>query len=267
MSERYLDFREISKSITFAIFLDFFNIPYTKKNGELKGEINDFKFIVNIEKNLFFSPDDPTVKGSVINFLAEYKRIGLRQAAQELYGNFLQKPKPNVREVPELTLEYTKILEDFGISAETAKEYEVGLVNQRSIMGGRIAFKIYDEEGKVSGYVGWHPTKHDWLFPKSFTRTLYNVHNVIGNEIIVTVNLFDCLYLLSQGIQAVSSLIAKSMTTRQEESLKKYSRILLLHPEPENIINRLCPFVFVKAPKITKAIQDYSVEEIMMLFC
>ncbi|MFC1574035.1 hypothetical protein ACFL30_02510 [Candidatus Latescibacterota bacterium] len=65
----FLDFKEISQQIPFADVLDYFNIPYTSKGKELKGE----GFIVDTVKNLYFNPkgDD---KGSVINFILRSKR-------------------------------------------------------------------------------------------------------------------------------------------------------------------------------------------------
>ena len=45
MSE-FVDFNEISREIPFKTLLDNLNIPYTEKNGELKGIVKDHKFIV-----------------------------------------------------------------------------------------------------------------------------------------------------------------------------------------------------------------------------
>ena len=265
MSNNYLNFQEISNSVNFVDVLNWLNIPYAKKKGEFRGETNDFKFIINIEKNLFFSPDDETIKGSVINFLSDVRGINLREAAMKLKKTFLDAPKPSNREIPELELLYCKELEKFKITEDTAEQYEIGLVKQKSIMKGRISFKVYDENGNVKGYVGWHPEKKDWFFPKNFKRPLYNANNILGPEIVVTVNLFDCLRLISMGIEASSSLIAKSMTDKQEQILKKYPRIFLFHSEPENIVTRLSRSSYVKAPEIIKPLIEYSDEEIVEL--
>jgi len=55
---------------------------------------------------------------------------------------FLNEPTPPKREIPELELHYTEFLRQHSIGEELAKEYEVGLVKQRSIMSGKIAFRI-----------------------------------------------------------------------------------------------------------------------------
>lgn len=75
--KEFLNFAEISKSIPFSSVLDWLNIPYKKIAKELKGE----DFIISIDKNLFFSPSDNSSNGSVINFVALKKQIGLREAA------------------------------------------------------------------------------------------------------------------------------------------------------------------------------------------
>ena len=264
MSEKYLDFNEISQQINFIDVLNELNIAYTKKRGELRGETDKFKFIVNLDKNLFFSPNNSDIKGSVINFLAEHRSIDLRDAAKKLHEIFLEQPKQPKREIPELELHYTNELADLGISEELARKYEIGLVKQKSIMNGRIAFKIYDENSSHIGYVGWSPQKQDWFFPKNFKRPLYNVHNCLEyEEIIITVNPFDCLYLISLGYENCTSLLGKSMTDRQAEVIQRFPNIFLFHSEPENIVNRLCKYSYIKAPEIVKSLKDYSEEEIV----
>lgn len=61
--QEFLNFAEISKAIQFGDVLDWLNIPYQKKNKELKGE----GFIISLEKNLFFTPNNDSLKGSIIN--------------------------------------------------------------------------------------------------------------------------------------------------------------------------------------------------------
>lgn len=266
MSAKYIDFNEISNNINFIDLLNELNIPYQKKKGEFRGETENFKFIINIEKNLFFSPNNQSIKGSVINFLAEYEDLDLRDAALKLHERFLSTPKPRKREMPELELHYTKEVAEIGIEEATAKYYEIGMVKQKSIMNGRIAFKIYDNENKHIGYVGWSPQRQDWFFPKNFKRPLYNANNCKESDtIILTTDLFDCIHLIYMGYSYCCSLIGKSMTDRQFEILIGFDNIILLHPEPENIVNRLSKLTFVKAPEIVKSLKDYSAEEIVKL--
>ncbi|OGU39014.1 MAG: hypothetical protein A2X61_00760 [Ignavibacteria bacterium GWB2_35_12] len=249
MSEKYLDFTLISGRIKFNDVLNWKNIPYSEKGGELKGETKNFKFIINIEKNIFFSPDSKTAKGSVINFLAMVENIGLREAAKELKLHFLDEPDNTKRDIPELELHYVQKLEELGISEAVAKEYEVGYVKQRSIMQGKIAFKVYDEHGDITGYVGWHPENDKWFFPKNFKRPLYNLNKIKScDEVIVTVSPFVCLSHIGIGKTNCVSLMSNSMTDTQEHLLYRFEKIILLHPEPDNIILRLAKKCFVKSP-------------------
>lgn len=260
--QEFLNFSEISSKILFKDVLDWLNVPYHTKGKELRGE----GFIVSIEKNLFFVPDDDSIKGSVINFVSHFKKIDLRTAASQLKAQFLSKldhiPK---RELPNLTLEYTDYLEKRSITPEIAKQYEVGLVKEKSIMSGNIAFKIYDHENNHIGYIGYKEKDNSWFFPKGFKRPLYNRTKLNDtNYVIVTVDAFDALKIISlTGYKNVASLLAHSMTSEQEIELKKFKYILLLHREPANILNRLCKSSFIKAPNLSKTLTEMSTDELI----
>lgn len=260
----FLNFKEISNQISFEEVLNWLNIPFQKKDKELRGE----GFIINIEKNLFFCPEHDELKGSVINFVAHYKKIELREAASLLKVQFLSKNKEIIpkRDIPNLTLEWDPYLEERGITPEIAKEYEIGLVKQRSVVAGKIAFKINDHFGKHIGYMGYKREDDSWFFPKGFKRPLYNVFRLKDSKsVIVTVDPFDALRIASLGFQQVVSLLANSMTLEQEEQLKRFRYILLFHPKPENIVNRLYNTSFVKAPVISKYIKEMSEHELIVL--
>jgi hypothetical protein len=259
--QEFLNFSEISKAVSFEDVLNWLNIPYQSKNKELRGE----GFIVSIEKNLFFCPENDELKGSVINFVAHYKKIELREAASLLKTQFLSKEKETKpkRDIPNLTLEWHSYIEERGIKLEIAKEYEIGYVKQRSILAGRIAFKIYDHSGVHIGYISYKTEDGSWFFPKGFKRPLYNAFRLKDTKYaIVTVDPFDTLRIASLGFQQIVSLLANSMTTEQEEQLKKFKYILLFHKEPENIVNRLYASSFIKAPVLFKTLKDLSDDEI-----
>lgn len=234
----FLNFSEISSKIPFKEVLDWLNIPYSVyHNGEIRGE----GFIINPEKNLYINPSGLD-KGSVINFLSTQRGLDLRTSAKILKDKFLTAPKEPKRELPNLELHYCPFLKEKGISEELAKELEIGLVKQHSIISGRIAFKTYDENGAHSGYVAYHPTKDEWFFPKNYRRTLYNPKGF--TEGTLTVDIFSCISLISQGFRAFS-LIGKTMTDTQAEQLSGFSRVLIVHPEPDNIVVRLARKTFV----------------------
>ena len=261
---QFLNFNEISKGISFEDVLNWLNVPFQRKNTELRGD----GFIVSVNKNLFFCPDNESLKGSVINFVAHYKKLPLREAANLLKTQFLSKNKITEpkREIPNLILDWDQYLEERGITKELAKEYEVGLVKQRSIISGRIAFKIYNDKGGHTGYIGYKKQDDSWFFPKDFKRPLYNVSKVKDyKSVIVTVDPFDALKIIALGFSQVVSLLANSMTSEQEIQLKQFKYMLLLHKEPENIVNRLYNSCFIKAPLLPKPLKELPNSELIQL--
>ena len=262
--EEFLNFKEISSAISFEEMLNWLNIPFTKTEKELKNE----DFIVSIEKNLFFYPKNENLKGSVINFLANHNGIGLREAAKLLKAEFLLKDNSHIpkRIIPNLTLEHHQYLIERGIKKEVAEQYEVGYVKQRSIMAGRIAFKIYDTNENNLGYIGYKIEDGTWFFPKGFKRPLYNAHRIKNDEfVIVTIDPFEALRIVSLGINEVVCLLANSMTTEQETELKCFKSILLLHKQPQNIVNRIRTASFVKAPIYSKLLPEITEKELLAM--
>lgn len=261
--QQFLNFKEISSSIQFSDVLDWLNIAYETKGKELRGE----NFIVSIEKNLFFVPDNDAIKGSVINFVSHIKNVPVREAASLLKAQFLSKIETHPkREIPNLELHYDEYLSKRGIDPLIAKEYEVGLVKERSIISG-IAFKIYDHGNNHIGYVGYKEKDNSWFFPKGFKRPLYNKHQLKDTKfVIVTTDPFDALRIISlTGYKNVVSLLANSMTSEQELELKKFKYVLLIHNEPTNIVNRLCDTCFIKAIVTSKPLKEISNNELLKL--
>lgn len=256
MSNEYLNFSEISK-VPFKDLLDWLNIPYQQNNGEIKGD----GFIINVDKNLYFEPKGEK-KGSVINFLSHFKEIDLRTAALEIKNQFQILAKESKKEIPNLLLEHHKMLEAYGITEEIAKEYEVGFVRQKSIFAGKLAFKIYDENGIHTGYIAYNTKDGNWLFPKNFKRTVYNIQRAKEPFAIIVPGTFDVFHLLSIGYPNTVALMAKSMTEEQERQLETFKHILLLHPEPDNIVIRLSKNLFIQAPQLNKNISELTEEDI-----
>lgn len=261
VKQEYLNFKEISEKISFEDVLNWLNIPFEKTDKELKGE----DFIINRNKNLFFNPKDENVKGSIINFLSYKNKIDAREAASILKKEFLLNEEAKlIRDIPILTHSYDDYLMERGISREVAEEYEVGFVKQRSIMAGRIAFKIYGYNSENLGYIGYKVSTDNWYFPRGFKRPLYNAHKIEDkNLVIVTTDPFDALRIISLKEKNVVSLLACSLTSEQENELKKFNRIILLHKKPENIILRLSRYTSIKAPALSKEVKVFTDEELM----
>lgn len=260
-TQGYLNFGDISKAIQFEDVLNWLNIAFTQTDKELRGE----GFIINKEKNLFFAPENENQKGSIINFVSHYKSISLREAASILKVQFLSKEKEHKtkRPMPELKPEWHPYLHERGITSEIAAEYEVGYINQRSVVAGRIAFKIHDHSGNLAGYIGYKEESKEWCTPKGFKRPLYGSYRLKDKKyVIVTTDPFDTLKIASCGLSQVVSLLSDSMSKEQEEELKKYRYIYLFHPKPANIVARLYETSFIHAPVLLKSIKEMTKEEI-----
>jgi DNA primase len=263
LSNEYLNFKEISEKVSFIELFNYLNISYSQKSGELK--TND-GIVVNVKKNLYFHTKDDSQKGSVINFLSFHKGVDLRSAAKELKDNFLNEETTPKKEIPELELHYTDYLKRYNISPELAKEYEVGLVKQRSIMSGKIAFRIRDIKSNPIGYIGLNLKDGSWFFPKGFKRPLYNTHRLTHSQMIyLVINPFDALKIISFGFPHVGALLGKTLNDEQFQALKNFEnteKIFLIHPEPENIIIRLSQIKFVRFNSTLK-INELSKEEFL----
>ena len=212
----YLNFQEISK-VKFALVLDWLAIPYTELETELKGQ----GFIVNTSKNIYFNPTGSD-KGSVINFVSANNGIGLREAAKLLKDKFLTQDKPveTKRPIPTLELTYCPFLEPI-IPAEVCKDLNVGLCKQKSIMAGRICFKIGEH------YVGYSLEKKDWFFPKGFKRDgVWNIQNCTSKVLFVTKDPFTALYMIANGYANTCSTIGIP-TKEQMEIIQKYEIVLI----------------------------------------
>jgi len=262
--QEFLNFKEICNKISFEDVLNWLNISFQKTEKEFTSE----SFIISRKKNLYFNPKNQNETGSIINFVAHHKNVDVRQAASMLKAEFLSHENEIKikREIPNLELHYHDYLIERGIIQEVASEYEVGLVKQRSIMSGCIACKAYDREHNHIGYVGYKLKENTWYFPKGFIRPLYNADRIITNKIVlVTTDPFDALRLISIGELNVVSLLAKNMSSRQEEMLRQYPNILLLHTEPDNIVQRLAKYSSIKAPLLEKKLKEYSTDELTTL--
>lgn len=243
----YYNFAEISERIKFKELFDKLGIVYVEDGGELKGEFEDnCVFIVNKAKNLFFCPKDRECKGSVINFTAYHCNCSVTEAAKMITEKLFKESKLPEREIPDLKLHYSPAIERLGISIETCRALDVGLVKERSVMAGKIAFTIKDNEGNKVGYVGWSQSQ-GWYFPKGHKNIyLYNVNNCKKSEVKLVTDTFDVVRLYQQGIDAIS-LMSSNMTDEQEAIIKaKFSTVIVALKNPANIVMRLANSCFVK---------------------
>lgn len=215
-----ISFNEICQKVSFPQVLDWLNIPYEEtQKHEIKGE----GFIATHKNGIwwYFNPTG-TDKGSIINFVATRNQIYLRMAAKLIKDEILTEKKETKKPIPTLTLEYHKFLEDLGIPKDICEGFNVGYCAQKSIMNGRVCFKVGEH------YVGYSPTKNDWLFPKGFKRdTIWNIENCKGEVIFVCRDLINALMVLALGYANVVSIMGANPTIEQQEILGKYNFVFI----------------------------------------
>ena len=260
----FINFGKIAEKVLFKTLLDHLNIVYQETAKEMKGKINGWDFIVNKENNLFFSPGNDK-KGGVINMWSEVHGVPLREAAFTISRLFLAPDHSLKWENPELELLYTPELTKLHLTKEICGQYDVGLVKQRSMLAGKIAFKLFDKEKKFKGYIGKEINEDRWFYPKGFRRNfLYNGYRVSGEYCIAVPDALACVRICQLGFPYTVATLNSSPTDKQVEEFARYRRILLIHPSPDNTLLRIAGKSFVKACqfKITKETTSGQIESL-----
>jgi hypothetical protein len=152
------------------------------------------------------------------------------------------------------------------LTKEICSQYEIGMVKQRSIMSGKLAFRLYDEAKKPLGYIGKEVKKDGWFYPKGFSRYfLYNGHRVPGDYCIAVSDALACVRLCQLGFPYTVATLGASPTDKQVEEFARYRRILLIHPAPGNTLLRIAGKSFVKAYPLNIT-ADTKADQIKSLF-
>lgn len=232
----YLDFKEISK-IPFKDVLDYLGIVYQECRDGIKGIINETPFIVTTGKNMFFCPHMKEWKGGIINFTSIYRGVSLVDAAKELKGQFLDKPKEPKRGIPELKLEYCPFLRMNQVKPETSDLLEAGMCSQRSIMAGKICFKMYSADGsECVGYVGYEKDGKVFVPPAYKHEYIFNLHRVKTNWAIVAKSPLAACQLHTAGYTNVVGLTRESLTDSQVALLSSFKRLVFYDCGPAAIL-------------------------------
>ncbi|MDQ5987373.1 MAG: hypothetical protein CSYNP_03113 [Syntrophus sp. SKADARSKE-3] len=216
MGER-IDFNEICQKVSFLDVVNWLGLEHKQNNGEIKGE----GFIANQKDGrwVYFDPGDKNNNGTIINFVSKQKGVGLRDAGKLLKDQFLtmQRPQEPKRSIPTLTLEYHPFLSETA-PEDLCKALNVGFCKEKSIMAGRICFKVGEH------YIGYSPEKKDWLFPKNFRRdSLWNIGNCDRDIIFVTKDPFTALKMVASGYQNTASIMGVAPTEEQKGIVSRFS--------------------------------------------
>ncbi len=219
----YLNFNDICAKVSFKQALELIGLPYDEtQTGVIKGE----GFIISKRdgREVYFNPlNKMEPGGSVIQFLSNKQGIGLREAATLLKHAFITETKPTPepkRQIPTLELEYHPFLKDYA-EPDLCTALQVGYCKQKSIMAGRVCFKVGDH------YIGYSPEKKDWLFPKGFKRdTIWNIQNCNEELVFVLKDPLKALKFISRGYKNCCSIMGATPTDEQAQTLSKYELVL-----------------------------------------
>jgi DNA primase len=158
-------------------------------------------------------------------------------------------------------------LRERGLSPETIIDFGVGFCG-KGMMADRIAIPIHNPEGKVVAYAGRWPGEPPegtpkYKLPQGFRKSLelFNIDRAIREPaekpLVIVEGFFGAMWLHQHGCRKVVALMGSTMSTAQEELLKKHtnenSQVIVMLDEDdagragrEDIAVRLARFLFVK---------------------
>ena len=122
------------------------------------------------------------------------------------------------------------MIQERGISVDTAQRFGVGFFPGKGSMAGRVVFPLH-ERGDLIGYAGRttlpvSDANPKWLFGKGLKKTfLYGLERCdSAKTLILCESLWGPLWFHEHGIQA-ASLMGSEMTEEQERCLEPYATI------------------------------------------
>jgi DNA primase len=263
----FVDFKAIRERVAIADVLSRYDVKLLRVNqSSMRGTCplpthssgSKNTFYLNEAKSVWYCHSESCKKngaragGNVIDFVASMEGCAAYEAATRIdawfpSGNAATKPAKepgNTRPEPgkpaptangnrplaftlkDVNLEHPMIQER-GISVETAKEFGVGFFPGKGSMAGRIVFPLY-EHGELVGYAGRttlevSDANPKWLFGKGLRKTfLYGLDRCDpAKPVILCESLWGPLWFREHGMQA-ASLMGSEMTDAQERCLDPY---------------------------------------------
>lgn len=263
----FLDFKTIKTRVAITDLLSRYHLKLSRANKTtLKGDCPLPSHSSN-SKNTFFANEAKSVwychsasckkngqrsGGNVIDFVSLLENISIYDAAKRLDEWFPANGNPAI--VPATTetssesgnspgtgnvpLTFTlkdvnpahPMIQERGISVETAKLFGAGFFPGKGSMAGRIVFALH-EHGQHVGYAGRTTlpvtdANPKWLFGKGLKKTfLYGLDRCDPSKpLILCESLWAPLWLHEKGWQA-ASLMGSEMTAEQEKSLDPFATI------------------------------------------
>ena len=242
----FVDFAELKTRVPIEDALKWLGIELKQSpNGQLRGccpihnGTNPREFVVTPAKGLYFCFGG-CGGGDMIKLVANYRKIGTRDAAQEIAAHFRNSTVtapgnstvPGKGTVPQnekagfnpLTyLEAThEAVQALGVSADTCGHFGAGYA-PKGILRGRMAIPIHDKAGLLLAYCGRtvkgeSPTL---TFPNGFNPAdhIFNAHKVTEGELYLVRDPLQVLTAFESGIENVVSFLTEAISAQQLEQL------------------------------------------------
>jgi DNA primase len=266
-SRSYLDFKAIKARVPIADVLARYRVKLSRVNQTaLKGDCplpshssgSKSTFYVNEAKSVWYCHSDSCKKngrragGNAIDLVGLMESVSIYEAAKCLDEWFPASGNPaTIPAIIEAAPESSNIpakgntplafalkdvnpehpmIQERGISVDTAKCFGVGFFPGKGSMSGRIVFPLY-ERGQLVGYAGRtilpiSDANPKWLFGKGLRKTfLYGLERCDPTKpLILCESLWGPLWFHENGLQA-AALMGSEMTEEQEKCLDPFPTI------------------------------------------
>jgi DNA primase len=282
----YLDFQAIRKRAAFSGVLARYGLrlkrvnPTTLRgNCPLPSHTSKGKdtFFVNEEKNVWYCHSDSCKKngnhagGNVIDFVVAMEGVSAYDAAAKLDewnpGNAQPKEEPRQPEIggnKPLAFALKDVdpahpmIQDRGVTVETAASWGVGYFPGKGSMAGRIVFPLH-ENGNLVGYAGratLEGQEPKWVLGKGLRKSFcYGLERCDpAKPLILVESPWAVLHFHQNGVQA-AALMGSEMTAEQEKSLEPFGTITVALDNDAAGQEKAAPIVerLRKRHKVTKA--------------
>lgn len=277
MNKKFIGFDRLKQSISIERVLGRYGLLETLRRGgeSLSGVCplhhghNPTQFRVSLMKNCWICFGDCHSGGSIVDFVSQMEKVGIREAGlllqdwftlEPLNGKHVPHPVVNGRVIPvekkanpplRFVLEALDRAHPYlgqrGLTSETIRTFGVGCC-PHGMLRGWIAIPIHDAKGKLVAYAGrWPGTppkgQPKYRLPRGFRKSLelFNQHRAAkesaAEPLVVVEGFFGCMKVWQAGHRRVVSAMGSMLSPTQEARLVQLAgadgQVLLLFDEDE----------------------------------
>ncbi|MBI3852711.1 MAG: toprim domain-containing protein [Verrucomicrobia bacterium] len=275
MNKQFIGFDRLKQSISMEQVLGRYGLLETLRRGadSLSGVCplhrghNSTQFRVNLVKNCWICFGDCHGGGSIVDFVSQMEKVGIREAGLLLQdwfnlesGNGHEALRPVAKEKvipirketnPPLRFSLGALdgahsyLTKRGLTPETIRTFGLGYCS-RGMLRGWVAIPIHDAKGNLVAYASrWPGTPPDeqpkYRLPCGFRKSLelFNQHRAVkesaAESLVVVEGFFGCMRIWQAGHRRVVSLMGSMLSPGQEDCIVQLAgesgHVLLLFDE------------------------------------